>query len=268
MSNHKYLHNTELKEDTYAKCKCTFAALANQILGNLQDENVELQAKKVVNVKPDETHPPQLDTDEEKLFVDKVETFLNSNSSSLLKKYLNINLVKELHFMKTVPYGSSLHDVIRTGLANPDSAVGIYAPDPDTYRVFRKLFFPIITDYHNLPDVTQHPASNWGNVAQIGSFPGSQVISTRIRIARSLKGYPFNSKMSEVELLSLERAVSRVLMKELKGDYLPLQEMSPTQKQDLIDQHLLFEDCDRFLLGAGGCGSWPKGRGIFLRQDV
>ena len=34
----------------------------------------------------------------------------------------------------------------------------------------------------------QHPASDWGKVDDIGSLPDTQIVSTRIRIARSLKG--------------------------------------------------------------------------------
>ena len=32
----------------------------------------------------------------------------------------------------------------------PDYSVGIYAPDPEAYSAFRKLFLPVITEYHGL----------------------------------------------------------------------------------------------------------------------
>ena len=93
-----------------------------------------------------------------------------------------------LEKVKTIPYGSTLEDVIRTGLKNPDSAVGIFAPDADAYRAFRRLFLPIILDYHKLVRFEAQPDKFWGNPENIGEFEGNQIVSTRIRIARSIKG--------------------------------------------------------------------------------
>lgn len=35
------------------------------------------------------------------------------------------------------------------GVANLDSGVGVYAPDAESYTLFKELFNPIIEDYHN-----------------------------------------------------------------------------------------------------------------------
>ena len=106
----------------------------------------------------------------------------------MLKKYLNFELFYDLEKVKTIPYGSSLNDVIRTGLKNPDSAVGIFAPDADAYRAFRRLFLPVILDYHKLVRFEAQPEKFWGNPKEIGEFEGNNILSTRIRIARSIKG--------------------------------------------------------------------------------
>ena len=78
----------------------------------------------------------------------------------------------------------------RTGVENPDSSIGIYAPDPEAYTVYRQLFTPIIRDYHGLKEgaLISHPAKDWGRVDDIGAFKGDQIVSTRIRIARNIVG--------------------------------------------------------------------------------
>ena len=62
---------------------------------------------------------------------------------SLLSYYLNDAMRAELTKRET-PGGIRLEDVIRSGLCHPDSAVGVYAPDAQSYGVFRELFEPIL----------------------------------------------------------------------------------------------------------------------------
>ena len=109
----------------------------------------------------------------------------------MLKKYLTPDLVNSLMSAKTKSYQSSLFDVVKSGIVNPDSSVGVFAPDIEAYTVFKDLLLPIIKDYHKLPEgFTGQPPQTWGRVSQIGKF-GTEVLSTRIRIARSLKGRSF-----------------------------------------------------------------------------
>jgi arginine kinase len=57
-----------------------------------------------------------------------------TESRSLLKKYLTQEIFDKLKTVKT-SFGSSLLDVIQSGVENPDSGVGIYAPDAESYSV-------------------------------------------------------------------------------------------------------------------------------------
>ncbi len=68
-----------------------------------------------------------------------------SDSKSLLKKYLTKEVFDALKTKKT-SFGSTLLDVIQSGVENLDSGVGIYAPDAEAYTVFAELFDPIIDD--------------------------------------------------------------------------------------------------------------------------
>ena len=51
--------------------------------------------------------------------------------------------------------------------------------------------------------------------------------------------------MARGDLLRLEQMVSKVLVSQFSGEYLPLAELTPEDKTRLRDEHLLFEDCDR-----------------------
>ena len=48
-----------------------------------------------------------------------------------------------------------------------------------------------------------------------------------------------------------------------KGTYYPLTGMDKATQQQLIDDHFLFKEGDRFLQTANACRYWPTGRGIY-----
>ncbi|XP_046467152.1 arginine kinase [Neodiprion pinetum] len=196
----------------------------------------------------------------------------NSDSPSLLKKYLTRDVFDKLKKRKT-SYGSTLLHVIQSGVENLDSGIGIYAPDPEAYTVFAELFDPIIEDYHGGfgPDDI-HPLPDWGKPADMGNLDpsGNYVISTRVRTGRSLAGYPFNPSMSETHYYEIENKVTDAFGKledDLKGQYYPLVGMEKDVQKKLIDDHFLFKEGDRFLQSAEACKYWPTGRGIYLNQS-
>ena len=43
--------------------------------------------------------------------------------------------------------------------------------------------------------------------------------------------------------------------------------MDPATQQQLIDDHYLFKEGDRFLKAANAIEHWPTGRGIFYNDD-
>ncbi|KAK9758507.1 ATP:guanido phosphotransferase, N-terminal domain [Popillia japonica] len=195
-----------------------------------------------------------------------------SDSKSLLKKYLTRELFDSLKVKKT-SYGSTLLDVIQSGLENHDSGIGIYAPDAEAYVVFAPLFDPIIEDYHaGFKKTDVHPQSDWGDVNVFGNLDpaGEYVVSTRVRCGRSLEGYPFNPCLTEAQYKEMEEKVSSTLSGlegELKGTFYPLTGMSKDVQQKLIDDHFLFKEGDRFLQAANACRFWPTGRGIYHNDN-
>lgn len=153
--------------------------------------------------------------------------FSATDSKSLLKKYLTKEVFDALKNKKT-SFGSSLLDCVQSGFENPDSGVGIYAPDAESYTVFADLFDPIIEDYHKgFKKTDKHPARDFGDVNAFGNVDptGEFVVSTRVRCGRSMEGYPFNPCLTEAQYKEMEEKVSSTLSGlegELKGKFFPL----------------------------------------------
>jgi len=192
---------------------------------------------------------------------------------SLLKKHLTKEIFEETKNLTTPSFGSTLLDVIQSGVANLDSGVGIYAPDAEAYTTFKALFDPVIETYHKgFKPTDKHPACDFGDVNSIINVDpeGNYVQSTRVRGARSVKGLPFNPCMSQAQYQELEDKISGALMGltgELKGKYYPLTGMTKEVQNQLIDDHFLFKEGDRFLQHANACRYWPTGRGIYHNDN-
>lgn len=191
---------------------------------------------------------------------------------SLLKRHLTPEILEELKELRT-SFKSTLFDCIKSGLANHSSNVGVYAPDAESYTLFSKLFDPIIDDYHGgfSPEST-HPETNWGDPAELGNLdPDNEFIrSTRIRCARSVADVPFNPCMSEEnyeDIMAKVKEVTEELPGDFKGTFHPLLDMDRQLQNQLIEEHLLFKEGDKFLQDAGACRFWPVGRAIYINAD-
>lgn len=200
------------------------------------------------------------------------ENYSKVESRSLLKKYLTRDVFNMLKSRLTNTE-SSLMDVIQSGLKNLDSNVGVYAPDQHAYSVFAPLFNPVIEEYHSgFTPEDVHPPLNWGDPDKLGNLDpeGEFIISTRIRCARSVNGYPLNPTMTKSHYQELEAKVQQILNAlegELKGNYYSLIKMDKITQQRLIDDHFLFKEGDRFLEAANANRFWPVGRGIFYNDS-
>jgi len=54
---------------------------------------------------------------------------------------------------------------------------------------------------------------------------------------------------------------------ELKGKYYALNSLKESERKQLIDDHFLFKEGDRFLEACGLNRDWPNGRGIFHNNE-
>ena len=151
---------------------------------------------------------------------------------SLTEKYLPKDVWRMLSIKTS--YGSTIYDCARSALENPDSNVGLYAPgglirilfpshkysmnlkfnlfcfclyvtDPECYDTFAEVFHPVIAEYHKVDVKTLKSIHDLGDAANLEDLPENfqnQIVSTRVRVGRTVKGYPMQGKMTrEVTLL-------------------------------------------------------------------
>ncbi len=112
------------------------------------------------------------------------------NAVSLASRFLTPSLFRRLSKLKTAT-GFTLDQAIRSGRENPDSDIGIYAGDPESYTLFQDIFDPVIRACHRISGPICH-VSELRPLDLDGPDPeGRYILSTRIRIARNLSGYAF-----------------------------------------------------------------------------
>ncbi|XP_065082344.1 arginine kinase-like [Ochlerotatus camptorhynchus] len=196
----------------------------------------------------------------------------NVDCESSLKRHLTKEVFDELKDKKTA-LKSTLLDCIQSGLENHDSGVGIYASDAECYDLFAPLFNPIIDEYHGINSAEVfHPESDWGDSGNFENLdPENEfIVSTRVRCGRSIAGFPFNPCLKMAQYEEIMERVKTVLegleWEDLRGEFHPLETMCEELKQQLIDDHYLFKEGDRFLQTANACRFWPIGRAIFYNE--
>lgn len=191
---------------------------------------------------------------------------------SLLKKHLTLELYNEL-LGTQAPMGFGLDDLIRSGVEQPDSAIGVYAGSVASYKAFAPLFDPIIADYHGVNQAAiAHPRGDLSlaELPEVQKSAQEKVKSTRVRVGRNLEGFPLGPAISEDERLEVEKRIKGALDRlsgPLKGRYLSLPSMDEATRRDLESRHLLYKSEDRFLTSAGLMRQWPQGRGLYLSGD-
>ncbi|MDB5930228.1 MAG: hypothetical protein JWR60_1935 [Polaromonas sp.] len=179
---------------------------------------------------------------------------------SLLNRHLSDALRLALSG-KTTSGGFRLEDVIRSGLVNPDSWVGVYAPDAQSYSIFRELFGPILQDLR-CPLRIQS--------STLGLNPAA-VISTRIRIARNLAGHAFPAGLSRVQRLIVEKKIASAccsLAPHFPGKILRLEDLPGLQLEAMIASRQAFGPEDKYMAAAGIHTDWPVGRSIFCTSQA
>jgi len=193
---------------------------------------------------------------------------------SLLHKHFTEDVMNK-NKAKKKKLGATLLDVIQSGVKNLDSGCGVYAPDAESYNMFKDLFDPIVKDYHGFPPDAKQPATDLGE-SHLSELPeldkeGKYIMSTRIRCGRSMAGFPFNPCLTEANYKEMETKIQEVFKNfsdpELQGTYFPLTGMTKEVQTQLIADHFLFKEGDRFLQAANACRYWPTGRGIFHNKN-
>ena len=130
---------------------------------------------------------------------------------------------------------------------------------------------------------------------------GDYILKTRMRVARSIKGFPFSPVISRSQRRELEQLFEAFVDEDWNGinsnnnnnvddddddddddkilrnynnngglrggNYLRVMDMSNDQHEDLINRHILFHDPDEYNISAGIGRDWPDGRGVYTVSD-
>ena len=195
-----------------------------------------------------------------------------STTKSLVAKNLTEAIWNE-YKDQSDKYGVSFKTCIFSGVKNQDSGIGIYAGSHDAYYKFEKLFDKIIEDYHGHKKTDSHKSdmTTEGLVnADFSAEDAAMILSTRIRVGRNLDGYPLGPGVTKEQRLDIMNKVVQAagtFEGDLKGQFYPLEGMTKEVQNQLIADHFLFKEGDRFLLWANLNRDWPSGRGIFHNDE-
>jgi arginine kinase len=193
-------------------------------------------------------------------------------TTSLLSKYLTAKVWNKLKNKKD-KHGFSFKQAIFSGCQNTDSGIGIYAGSHDSYKAFAAILDPIIEDYHGHKKTDKHVMDMDYRNLKCPAFPEDEdamILSTRIRVARNMADYPLGAGVTKEQRKEIEQHVinaTETFEGELKGKYYSLETMSEADQNQLIADHFLFKEGDRFLAAANLNEDWPSGRGIFHNDD-
>lgn len=177
---------------------------------------------------------------------------------------------------------------INSGIENPESDMGCYAGQPDDYDDLSPFFSQVISRHHGVSESARH-ACGWSTGFEDGSDRtpseldlkklGLAPCSMRIRVGRNFDDLPLTSAMNMVQRFKLEERMTTVFAamqasSAYAGTYHSLtpghaNTITDEQRQDLINDHLLFKpmDKDPFLAAAGIANDWPHGRGCYVSFD-
>ncbi|MCX6049599.1 MAG: arginine kinase [Chloroflexi bacterium] len=165
------------------------------------------------------------------------------------------------------PNGITWRQICKSGLENPDSKIGFYAGDAESYEIFWEQLRSTIIQYHQVefPDhLAWQPDQNF--LAPMSTPPLAPVRTTRLRVARNLAGRRFPPAMNGVERQQVYQLVKESLQA-TPGVLLTLDELTESQKATLAASRMLFDNQDRFMASANILDDWPIGRAIFISAD-
>jgi creatine kinase/arginine kinase len=198
--------------------------------------------------------------------------FPAGSTNSLLAKYLTEEIWNEYKDQKD-DSDVSFKTCVFSGIKNLDSGIGLYAGSHSSYTKFNKLFDKVVEDYHGHGPDAKHVSemTSEGLVNhEFSEEDAAMIVSTRIRVGRNLKGFPLGPGISKEQRDQVMKNVTEALATfdgDLAGKFYPLQGMDEKVRLQLIEDHYLFKEGDRFLEACNLNRDWPSGRGIFHNDE-
>jgi creatine kinase len=260
------------------------ASLATFTAGTVYCENESREKRSLCEAETASRTPPTSEhpaaPPESAADTDSYPNFSRHGNKSLLKQHLTKEVYNNLKDSRTAS-GVTLEDLIRSGVSLPLGAkpprgiAGVFAGDAESYHTFSDLLNPLIEEHHKptyRARLQRHKTNlNPAQLLKQQLDPeGAYILYTRLRLARSLAGFPFAPCIDRASRRKIER-----LFKEcvedwknsstgfITGKYMSIYEMTNEQHDDLIQRQILFPDPDDFAIAAGLARDWPDARGIY-----
>lgn len=193
----------------------------------------------------------------------------SKNSTSLAKKYCTEQRFLSLKDKRT-EHNFTLLDALQSGLINPDSDIGMYAGDAQSYDLFSDIIHPIIHEYHGVSPFEMQV----NDIRKVDRNDlvdtDKRILSCRVRAARNITDFPFTPNMNGGQRQDLEKIIADAcsnLPGNLAGKYYSYNSLSHDEFSTLESEKLLFPRGDRFQDAAGINRDFPSGRGVFLSHD-
>jgi hypothetical protein len=200
--------------------------------------------------------------------LEDVNCFFKPETDSALSRNLTQEIWTE-YKDQSCASGVSFKTCCFSGVANLDSGIGLYAGSHASYAKFSKLFDKVVEEYHGHGPKAKHvscmDAAGLTN-ADFSEADAAMVASTRIRVGRNLAGYPLGPGVTKEQRLEIMAKVVDACSKfegDLAGTFYPLEGMDEATREQLVADHFLFKEGDRFLKACNLNRDWPSGRGIF-----
>jgi creatine kinase/arginine kinase len=188
---------------------------------------------------------------------------------SLAHRFLTPSLFDRLSRLKT-DTGFTLEQAIRSGRENPDSHIGIYAGDAQTYALFKEILDPVIRTYHQITGPIRH-VSRLDPLDLPNLDPHNRlIVSTRIRMARNLSCHAFAPNITTQNRQIVARQIKQALdalPESLQGHFHAMDALTLDQIQNRAFQGTAFLPGDRFQASAGINRNFPVSRGVFMSHD-
>ncbi|MES1909230.1 MAG: hypothetical protein MHM6MM_002004 [Cercozoa sp. M6MM] len=194
--------------------------------------------------------------------------------SSLMSKRFTPEVYRKLKGIRTNETGTTIEDVVKSGVEMPKSKIGAYATDEESYWRFSQLFYSIIADYHNNYNAYWSEHHSDLNPKKLYHRMDTEkmeryVLSTRIRVGRNIRGLgltPGQNAWQRAQVAEIAKDALQFFRGELEGEYMPVKDMSDQLRQELERDHLMAGNDDPYLKAAGVYKDWPVGRGVFVNN--
>jgi protein-arginine kinase len=200
-----------------------------------------------------------------------------ATSTSLAARFLTPALFQRLSELKTGS-GFTLSQAIRSGQENPDSSIGIYAGDAESYCLFKEILDPVIRAYHGVTGPICHVSDfkeTGGQAPGIADLPDLDpkhryILSSRVRVARNLSGFAFTPHIRALDRQHAAQQIRQALAAlpaPLQGRFHPMDRLSMGQITKQAAAGTAFLPGDRFQAAAGITREFPASRGVFVSHD-